>query len=177
MYSLTSPPSASASPQVGNVGIIFTKAELADLKEEIEKYKVGAPARVGLLAPNDVHIPSGTTGMDPSQTSFFQALGIATKINKGTIEITQSVHLIHAGERVSASQATLLGKLGIKPFQYGLVTLKVSLPACLPACMHARTTCAVLVQWRASPCHPLCLCLFFIFLATPHCMHGTTASS
>jgi len=42
------------------------------IKDEISKYKVGAPARVGLLAPNDVFIPAGGTGMDPSQTSFFQ---------------------------------------------------------------------------------------------------------
>jgi hypothetical protein len=53
------------------------------IKAEIAKYKVGAPARVGLVAPNDVTIPAGGTGMDPSQTSFFQALAIATKINKG----------------------------------------------------------------------------------------------
>ena len=46
--------------------------DLNDVKAEIEKYKVGAPARVGLTAPNDVSIPSGPTGMDPSQTSFFQ---------------------------------------------------------------------------------------------------------
>jgi hypothetical protein len=32
------------------------------VKDEIAKYKVGAPARVGLLAPNDVSIPAGGTG-------------------------------------------------------------------------------------------------------------------
>jgi len=110
---------------VGNVGIIFTNGDLNDVKNEIDKYKVGAPARVGLVAPNDVKIPAGSTGMDPSQTSFFQALGIATKINKGTIEIVSDVHLIKAGDKVGASQATLLSKLGIKPFKYGLAILKV----------------------------------------------------
>ncbi len=54
-----------------------------------------------------------------------QALGIATKINKGTIELVAEVHLIKVGEKVGASQATLLGKLGIKPFKYGLEILKV----------------------------------------------------
>ena len=73
----------------------------SQIKEEIGKFKVGAPARVGLLAPNDVTIPCGGTGMDPSQTSFFQALAIATKINKGTIEIVADVHLIKAGDKVS----------------------------------------------------------------------------
>lgn len=110
---------------VGNVGLVFTKADLSQIKEEISKYKVGAPARVGLLAPNDVFIPAGGTGMDPSQTSFFQALAIATKINKGTIEIVSEVHLIKAGDKVGASEAALLGKLGVKPFKYGLEVLKV----------------------------------------------------
>jgi large subunit ribosomal protein LP0 len=110
---------------VGNVGLVFTKGDLSQIKDEISKYKVGAPARVGLLAPNDVFIPAGGTGMDPSQTSFFQALAIATKINKGTIEIVSEVHLIKAGDKVGASEAALLGKLGVKPFKYGLEVLKV----------------------------------------------------
>jgi len=110
---------------VGNVGVVFTSSDLSAVKTEIEKYKVGAPARVGLTAPNDVRINAGATGMDPSQTSFFQALGIATKINKGTIEIVSDVHLIKTGDKVGASQATLLSKLGIKPFKYGLAMLKV----------------------------------------------------
>lgn len=110
---------------VGNVGIVFTTGDLNGVKVEINKYKVGAPARVGLTAPDDVMVKAGATGMDPSQTSFFQALGIATKINKGTIEIVSDVHLIRAGDKVGPSQATLLAKLGIKPFKYGLVLVKV----------------------------------------------------
>ena len=42
------------------------------VRKVIDEFKVGAPARVGLVAPNDVTIPAGNTGMDPSQTSFFQ---------------------------------------------------------------------------------------------------------
>eukprot|EP00210_Caulerpa_lentillifera_P005344 g5107.t1 len=110
---------------VGNVGIVFTKKELNDLRDEISKYKVGAPARVGAIAPKDVVVPAGGTGMDPSQTSFFQALGIATKINRGSIEIVSDVHLVEEGKKVGGSEATLLAKLGIKPFEYGLKILKV----------------------------------------------------
>ncbi|KAG2453605.1 hypothetical protein HYH02_001823 [Chlamydomonas schloesseri] len=109
----------------GNVGIVFTNGDLSQVKDEIAKYKVGAPARVGAVAPEDVVIKAGGTGMDPSQTSFFQALGIATKINKGTIEIVSDVVVVKAGDRVGPSQATLLAKLGVKPFKYGLVILKV----------------------------------------------------
>lgn len=45
------------------------------VRKVIDEFKVGAPARVGLVAPNDVTIPGGNTGMDPSQTSFFQVRG------------------------------------------------------------------------------------------------------
>ncbi|KAL6774549.1 RPLP0 [Auxenochlorella protothecoides x Auxenochlorella symbiontica] len=110
---------------VGNVGLIFTQGDLNEVRDKIQEFKVGAPARVGLVAPNDVTVYAGNTGMDPSQTSFFQALNISTKINKGTVEIVSDVHLIKPGEKVGASQATLLAKLGIKPFTYGLVVKQV----------------------------------------------------
>lgn len=101
---------------VGNVGVVFTSRDLNDVRSEVEKHKVGAPARVGAIAPNDVTVPAGPTSMDPSQTSFFQALNIATKINKGSIEIISDVPLIKANTKVGGSEATLLSKLGIRPF-------------------------------------------------------------
>uniref|UniRef100_A0A5B6Z259 60S acidic ribosomal protein P0 n=2 Tax=Davidia involucrata TaxID=16924 RepID=A0A5B6Z259_DAVIN len=110
---------------VGNVGLIFTKGDLKEVSEEVAKYKVGAPARVGLVAPVDVVVPPGNTGLDPSQTSFFQVLNIPTKINKGTVEIITPVELIKKGEKVGSSEAALLAKLGIRPFSYGLIVLSV----------------------------------------------------
>ncbi|KAF3320558.1 60S acidic ribosomal protein P0-like protein [Carex littledalei] len=110
---------------VGNVGLIFTKGDLKEVSEEVAKYKVGAPARVGLVAPIDVVVPPGNTGLDPSQTSFFQVLNIPTKINKGTVEIITPVELIKKGDKVGSSEAALLAKLGIRPFSYGLVITSV----------------------------------------------------
>lgn len=110
---------------VGNVGLIFTKGDLKEVSEEVAKYKVGAPARVGLVAPIDVIVPPGNTGLDPSQTSFFQVLNIPTKINKGTVEIITPVELIKKGDKVGSSEAALLSKLGIRPFSYGLIVLSV----------------------------------------------------
>merc|ERR1711934_773483 len=80
-------------------------------------------ARVGSIAPIDVIVPKGPTGCDPGQTNFFQTLQISTKITKGQIEMTNDTHLICTGEKVTASQAALLQKLGIEPFTYGM-TLK-----------------------------------------------------
>jgi len=110
----------------GNVGFVFVKeGDLNVVRTEIVKNRVGAPAKPGAFAPNDVIVPAGPTGMEPTQTSFLQALNIASKINKGQVEIINDVHLIKAGDRVGNSEATLLGKLNIKPFSYGLVLLNV----------------------------------------------------
>lgn len=65
-------------------------------------------------------VPAGNTGMEPGKTSFFQALGVPTKIARGTIEITSDLKLIEAGNKVGPSEATLLNLLNISPFTYGL---------------------------------------------------------
>ena len=58
--------------------------------------------------------------MEPGKTSFFQALGVPTKIARGTIEITTDLKLVEAGNKVGASEATLLNMLNISPFTYGM---------------------------------------------------------
>ena len=105
----------------GNVGMVFTNGDLGEIKDIILSNRVPAPARPGAIAPVDVVVPSGSTGCDPGQTSFFQVLQIPTKIQKGQIEITAAVELIKTGDKVGASEAALLTKLGIRPFSYGLV--------------------------------------------------------
>lgn len=103
-----------------NMGFVFTNDNLNDIRKQILEFKTPAAARSGVVAPVDVFIPAGSTGLDPAQTQFFQALKIATKISRGSIEITNEVHLIHANEKVSSSAVALLTKLNIKPFFYGI---------------------------------------------------------
>ncbi|EME44173.1 hypothetical protein DOTSEDRAFT_71859 [Dothistroma septosporum NZE10] len=104
----------------GNVGFIFTNGDLKETREKILANRVAAPARAGAVAPADVYIPAGNTGMEPGKTSFFQALGVPTKIARGTIEITTDLKLVEAGSKVGASEATLLNMLNISPFTYGM---------------------------------------------------------
>lgn len=56
--------------------------------------------------------------MDPKQTQFFQALNIATKIVRAQIEIVNPVTVIVEGDKIGASQAALLDRLKICPFEY-----------------------------------------------------------
>jgi len=104
----------------GNMGFVFCNGDLRAIRKTITENKVPAAARPGLMAPTDVFIPAGPSGLDPGQTSFFQALNIGTKITKGAIEIINQVHLIKADERVSASAVALLAKMNLKPFFFGI---------------------------------------------------------
>lgn len=104
----------------GNMGLIFSHKSLADLRKKVMEFKMPASAKSGVIAPIDVSIPAGPTGLDPGQTSFFQTLNVATKITKGSIEITTAVRLCIAGEKVTTSAVALLAKLDIKPFEYGI---------------------------------------------------------
>ncbi|KAK4188398.1 60S acidic ribosomal protein P0 [Podospora australis] len=104
----------------GNVGFVFTNGDLKEIRDKILANKVAAPARAGAVAPVDVWIPAGNTGMEPGKTSFFQALGVPTKIARGTIEITTDLKLVEAGAKVGPSEATLLNMLNISPFTYGM---------------------------------------------------------
>jgi len=104
----------------GNVGFVFTRGDLVEVRDKLLENKVRAPARAGAIAPLPVVIPAQNTGLPPEKTSFFQALSIPTKISKGTIEIVNDVNILKPGDKVGASEATLLNMLNISPFSYGL---------------------------------------------------------
>jgi large subunit ribosomal protein LP0 len=106
-----------------NVGLLFTNDDVKSIEAVIDKYKVQAPARIGAISPIEVIIPAGNTGMEPTATSFFQALNIATKISKGTVEIINDKKVLSPGDKVDTSVATLLSKLKISPFFYSLNVL------------------------------------------------------
>lgn len=119
-------PFGNLLPQVkGNIGFVYTNADLGVVRNILESNRVPAPARVGAIAPVEVIVPPGPTDCDPGQTSFFQTLEIATKISKGKIEITAPVTVCRVGEKVGNSEAVLLAKLGIRPFSYGLILVAI----------------------------------------------------
>jgi len=109
----------------GNVGFVFTSGDLKEVRDVLTANKVKAPARAGAVAPIDVVVPAGNTGMEPGKTSFFQALSIPTKIARGTIEIVSDIKVVVAGTRVGPSEATLLNMLNISPFTYGMTVAQI----------------------------------------------------
>ncbi|KAG3271146.1 RPLP0 [Ictidomys tridecemlineatus] len=104
----------------GNVGFVFTKEDLTEIRDMLLTNKVLAAARAGATAPCEVTVPAQNTGLGPKKTSFFPALGTTTKISRGTIEI-----LSDTGDKVGAIEATLLNMLNISPFSFGLIIQQV----------------------------------------------------
>lgn len=107
---------------VNNVGFVLIpeSISLGEVRQQILDQKVQRPAKAGAISPCKVVVEAGPTGMEPTKTSFFQALNIPTKINKGQIEIINNVTLLEEGDKVGPSEAVLLQNLGLKPFLYGL---------------------------------------------------------
>jgi len=108
-----------------NTGLIFTEGDLGDIKKILDTQVREAPAKVGSIAPMEVNINAGPTGLDPKQTQFFQALNIQTKIVKSQVEIVNPVKVINAGDKVTPGQASLLEKLKIRPFEYKMHVLSI----------------------------------------------------
>jgi len=108
-----------------NCGLIFTNGDLKEIRDIVVNNKVAAPAKVGQISTVDVVVPAQNTGMEPTKTTFFQALNIPTKITKGTVEIISDYILLKPGDKVDNSKASLLQMMGLKPFSYSLKVLHI----------------------------------------------------
>jgi len=109
----------------GNTGLIFSNGDLSEIKKVIDQEKREAPAKVGIIAPDDVWVRAGSTGLDPKQTAFFQSQNIQTKIVKTQIEIVADKKVITKGTKIEGGQSALLEKLKIRPFSYKMAVKKV----------------------------------------------------
>jgi len=101
-----------------NINLIFSNGDLGDVKAVLDSEVRPSPAKAGMIAPANVSISAGPTGLDPKQTSFFQNLQIQTKIVKAQIDIVADKQVICTGDKIGATEAQLLDKLKIYPFEY-----------------------------------------------------------
>jgi len=105
----------------GQVGLICTDANPFALYQELEASKTAAPINAGEVAPNDIVIPEGDTGMDPGQfVGELQAVGADARIDEGSIKVLSDSTVLEAGETVDDQLANVLSELGIEPKEVGL---------------------------------------------------------
>jgi large subunit ribosomal protein L10 len=105
----------------GQVGLIGTNDNPFGLYQQLEASKTPAPISAGEVAPNDVVIPEGDTGVDPGPfVGDLQTVGANARIDGGSIKVVEESTVLSAGEEVSADLANVLGELGIEPKEVGL---------------------------------------------------------
>ena len=105
----------------GQVGLIGTNDNPFGLYQQLEASKTPAPISAGEVAPNDIVIPEGDTGIDPGPfVGELQQVGANARIDEGSIKVIEDSTVLSEGEEVSADLANVLGELGIEPKEVGL---------------------------------------------------------
>ncbi|PSQ00175.1 50S ribosomal protein L10 [Halobacteriales archaeon QS_4_70_19] len=105
----------------GQVGLIGTNENPFGLYQQLEASKTPAPINAGEVAPNDILIPEGDTGIDPGPfVGELQQVGADARIQDGSIQVMSDSTVLEAGEEVSTELSNVLSELGIEPKEVGL---------------------------------------------------------
>ena len=105
----------------GQIGLVATNDNPFGLYKELEASKTPAPINAGEVAPNDIVIPEGDTGIDPGPfVGELQKVGAAARIMEGSIRVTEDSVVAEEGDVVDTDLANVLGELGLEPKEVGL---------------------------------------------------------
>lgn len=105
----------------GQCALMFTNISPFQLNLNFDKNKVYLPAKGGDIAPSNIIIPAGNTGLTPGPVlSEFKESNIATRIDQGSIWVSKDTVVAKPGDTISQKLASLLSKLNIKPIEAGL---------------------------------------------------------
>jgi large subunit ribosomal protein L10 len=105
----------------GSCAFILTNGNPFQVANYLEKNKIPTAAKEGQIATKDVTVTARDTGFAPGPViGELQSIGLKTRIEGGTIKIIEDSIVCKSGERVSKTLASVLGRLGVEPFDAGL---------------------------------------------------------
>lgn len=105
----------------GQCALMFTNLSPFKLNLTFDKNKIFMAAKGGDIAPNELVIPSGNTGINPGPVlSEFKESNVPTKIDQGTIWVSKDTIVAKPGDVISQKLAALLSKLDVKPIEAGV---------------------------------------------------------
>lgn len=105
---------------------IFSDMNPFKLSLLLQGNKVRVIAKPGDIAPEEIIVPAGNTGLAPGPIlSRFGAVRVRTRIESGTIWVVEDTVVAEAGEEFSEDIATVLARLNIRATEMGL-TLKAA---------------------------------------------------
>jgi large subunit ribosomal protein L10 len=106
----------------GQCALMFTDLSPFKLNLIFSENKVFLPAKGGDIAPKDITIPAGNTGIPPGPVlSEFKEAKVQTKIDQGSIAVTKDTIVAKSGDVISQKLASLMSKLDIKPIEAGVL--------------------------------------------------------
>jgi Ribosomal protein L10 len=105
----------------GQVGLVGTDANPFGLYRELEASKTSAPINAGEVAPDNIVVPEGDTGIDPGPfVGDLQNVGASARIEGGSITVLEDSTVLESGGTVSRDLADVLSELDIEPKEVGL---------------------------------------------------------
>lgn len=105
----------------GQCALMFTNISPFKLNLTFDKNKIFLAAKGGDIAPNELVIPAGNTGINPGPVlSEFKESKVPTRIDQGTIWVSKDTVVAKPGDVISQKLAALLSKLNIKPIEAGI---------------------------------------------------------
>lgn len=106
---------------VGSNILLLTDMNPFTLSLQLGKSKVRLKAKTGDIAPEDIVIKAGNTGLPPGPAiSELSRVGVRTRIQAGSVWVLRDTTVAKAGEAIGADVASILSKLDIKPLNVSL---------------------------------------------------------
>lgn len=100
---------------------IFSEKDPFQLFSLIQNNKTSAAAQGGEIAPNDIEIPEGDTGIGPGpMLGKLQGAGADVQVDDGSIHVQSPAVLVDKGEVIDGDDAEILNQVGIEPLEIGL---------------------------------------------------------
>ena len=97
---------------------IFTNKNPYELYLFLQKNKILTEAQPGIVAPKDIIVNEGNTGLTPGPVlSKFSKLKVPTRIVEGSVWVAKDTVVAKKGEIISKEVVELLNLLGIKPIE------------------------------------------------------------
>jgi large subunit ribosomal protein L10 len=105
----------------GQCLLLFTNTNPFRLNLIFDKSKIFLPAKGGDIAPTEIIVPAGNTGITPGPVlSEFKEANVPTKIDQGSIWVVKDTRVAKPGDQISQKLASLLSKLNVKPIEAGI---------------------------------------------------------
>lgn len=105
----------------GSTAVLFSNINPFELYALVKQSSGKVSAKEGQIAPEDLIIPAGDTGLPPGPAlSDLKGAGLNVRVQGATIAVMEDKVVTKKGEVITAPVVNVLGKFGIKPIKLRL---------------------------------------------------------